>query len=179
MTTLYLGVREMPYAAVFEPPQQQYEWAKRALVREHSLAQAQKAYGSGGKTTGQVAGFLEARYKIMRVFYEHEKARVIIPAIMTSVKGAVINVMNGQPGTIDIAAEGMNLIGEAFKDSLTEQKYDAWIGGGKVPTKASLPTKTRKGGISHRFKTGVNPKGARPSFVDTGLFRSSFIAWMD
>jgi hypothetical protein len=75
-------------------------------------------------------------------------------------------------------AEAMSHIGEAFKDSISLKKYDEWIGGNKVPTKASLPTAKRPGGISHRFKSG-HTKGARPSFRNTGLYQSSFAAWMD
>jgi len=40
-----------------------------------------------------------------------------------------------------------------------------------VPTKAALR------GVNHRLKHPYRRRGARPSFVDTSLYMSSFKAW--
>jgi hypothetical protein len=163
MATLNLGVREMPYAAVF---------SRAARVpKGRTVSRAQMAYGAGGKTTGEVAKILEARYGVMRAFFDMEKEKTVIPAISQSVKGALISLMNNQPGKIDIFASGMERIQAGFKESLSMRRYDGLLKG--VPTAASLR------GVSHRFKQPYARRGSRPSFIDTGLYQSSFVAWMD
>jgi hypothetical protein len=64
-------------------------------------------------------------------------------------------------------------IEERFKDFLSLQEMDK-LG---VP---GVPTEAAKKGKSSRFKRRRSKGGApRPSFIDTGLYQSSFKAWVD
>jgi hypothetical protein len=158
MTTLVLGVHDIAYGAQFS-----------SGGSRRSKSRAQAAYGKG-KTTGDIAQILEARYGIMRTFYEMNKTD-IASALEKSMVGSVINIVNGQPGPIKADAQAMSDIEMAFKQSLSMRAYDGVIKG--VPTKASL------GGVSSRFKQPGARRPARPSFINTGLYQSSFTAWTE
>jgi hypothetical protein len=160
VTTLVLGVHDIAYAG-------QFHTSSGAVKRGKSKAQA--AYGKG-KTTGDIAQILEAKYHIMRTFVEMNK-NDIISAIEKSMVGSVINIVNGQPGPIAPDAQAMSDIENAFKNALSMRAFDGLIKG--VPTAASL------GGVSHRFKKPYASRPARPSFVNTGLYQSSFTAWTE
>jgi hypothetical protein len=157
---LVLGVHDMAYAAQFH---------NKAGKVKRGMSKAQAAYGKG-KSTGDIAQILEAKYHIMRTFYEMN-ARDIASAVEKSMVGSVINMVNGQPGPIKPDAQAMSDIETAFKESLSMRAYDGVIKG--VPTAASL------GGVSHRFKRPYAKRPARPSFINTGLYQSSFTAWTE
>ena len=160
MMQLVLGVHDMGYAA-------QFHTSAGAVKRGKSKAQA--AYGKG-KTTGDVAQILEAKYHIMRTFFDMN-SKDIATAIEKSMVGSVINMVNGQPGPIKPDAQAMSDIETAFKQALSMRAFDGVING--VPTQASL------GGVSHRFKRPYAKRAARPSFINTGLYQSSFAAWTE
>jgi hypothetical protein len=166
--TLNLGVHEIAYAAQFA---EHVTMSGKARKRPKVFSAAQKAYGAG-KTTGQVAEFLEDRYGIMRAFYDHRGGRIAVLGLETATRNAILNMMMGQPGAIDVTAETMQNLATEFKKSLSERRYDQWINAGRVPTKAALA------GVSHRFKFPYKKRPERPSFIDTGMYQSSFVAWM-
>lgn len=132
-----------------------------------------------GVSTGDVATMLEAKYGIMKAFYRiHEKQ--FQEAFTKGLQGAIENALAGQPirrGGPFLEACGK--IEERFKDFITLNEINA-AGIPGVPTKSSGQTSFRKGGISHRRKHPYAQKNpARPSFLDTGQFVSSFHAWVD
>lgn len=155
---LVLGVHDIPYAAQF-----------RAGSARRGKSKAQQGYGRN-RTTGDVAEILEAKYHVMKTFTEMAGSG-IARAIEKSVTGSIINVVNGQPGPIVIEAQALSDIETAFKRSLSAKAYDGIIQG--VPTQASL------GGVSHRFKRPYARRPSRPSFINTGLYQSSFAAWTE
>jgi hypothetical protein len=159
MTTLVLGVHDMSYAAQFHTS---------SGTRKRGVSKAQAAYGKG-QTTGDVAQILEAKYHIMRAFVEMNKGE-IIKAVESSMLGSVINMVNGQPGPINPAAQAMSDIETNFKQSLSQRAYDGMKG---------VPTEAANRGVSHRFKKPYGRRGSRPSFIDTGLYQSSFTAWTE
>jgi hypothetical protein len=133
-----------------------------------------------GKTTGQVAQELEARYGIVQAFYDGEGGDAILGMIGDSVVEAMVNVIHeavekipgatvvsigkphtgnaGRPTTPRISQSQLSQIEAMFRDSLSQAKYDGLIHG--VPTKAAT-------------------RASRPSFVDTGLYQRSFKAEAD
>lgn len=157
---LVLGVHDMSYAAQFHTS---------AGKAKRGMSKAQTAYGKG-MTTGDVAQILEARYGIMRAFVDMNKDD-ILNSIQSSMVGAVINIVNGQPGAISPGAQAMADIETKFKESLSNRAYDGVLKG--VPTLAS------QRGVSHRFKKPYARRAARPSFIDTGLYQSSFTVWQE
>jgi hypothetical protein len=160
MPILHLGVHNVPYAAQFteRPP----------AKRQRTFSKAQQGYGAG-KTTGDIALILESKYNIMHKFYELEK-RNIISTLSKSIHGSIKNILMGQPPGILPTAEVMEVIKTKFKENLSLQRYDGMISG--VPTAAALR------GVSHRFKKPYAKRASRPSFIDSGLYQSSFTAWM-
>lgn len=132
----------------------------------------------GGKTTADVAQILEDKYHVMETFYEDMGPDVIQKAIEQSAKNAVETLILGgsRPGSnsanISLTLEAEGEIEAAFKLWLSQQEMDYTQPG--VPTQAALK------GVSHRLKRAqakTNP--ARPSFIDTGLYQSSFRSWLD
>ena len=155
MTTLHLGVVEQPYGQ------------------------------AGAKTTGDIAEILESKYGLFTAFVDIHQP-VIEHELENSLAGA-IETMFGQrrPDFDRIRANafnsGLGKIEEMFRDAIDRQVYDGRISG--VPTQAAL------NGVRHSLKrpykrTGrrrgrVQPGTPRASFSDTGLFSSSFRAWVD
>jgi hypothetical protein len=130
--------------------------------------------GSAGKTTGDVAEILEAKYHVIEIFYTQHEAD-IVKAMENSMAGALESLLMGVPiqtgGNASAAAmEDIKILFDAF---ITNQEMDK-LGYPGVPTAASLK------GVNHRLKHPYakgNP--ARPSFRDSGLYLSAFKAWLD
>ena len=124
---------------------------------------------SGTQTTGDVAGWLETKYGVMSVFAEaHEDA--IVDAITDSMQGALESMMMGAPAQPDPFGSGMGRIEQEFRTFLDTAEIEG-MGIEGVPTRAAIE------GVSHRFKS--KRAGRRPSFIDTGLYQTSFRAWID
>lgn len=155
---LHLGIIDVPYVGRETAAQMR----RRVKKGEHPPA--------GAKTTGDVAEILEARYHIMEIFYEVHKAE-IIGALEESVSGAIENLIAGAPINMAATGEGESKIKDLFSKFLSEKEMDR-LGYPGVPTEAA------KRGVNHRFKKGKGPKN-RPSFIDTGLYETSFRAWVD
>ena len=123
-----------------------------------------------GLTTGDVAGFLEAKYGLMAAFYRvHES--MVAKAIERSLDGAMEALLMGQ--RVDPWGRGMQAIEAKFKDFIASKQAER-VGIPGTPTKAALM------GVNHRLAHPYrksNPR--RPSFRDTGLFMDSFKAWVD
>jgi hypothetical protein len=132
-------------------------------------SKAQAAYGKG-KTTGDVAQILEARYHIMKTFVDMNKDD-IVRALEKSMVGSVINIVNGQPGPISPEAQALSDIESKFKEALSMRAFDGLIKG--------VPTQAAERGVSHRFKKPYARRAARPSFINTGLYQSSFTVWTE
>ena len=119
-------------------------------------------------TTGDVAQWLEHRYGLMEV-YVRVRGRVIENAISTSVEGALEALVMGR--RVDPFARGMSAIESDFK---------RWISSGAAERDVpGAPTGAAKRGVNHRLAHPYrksNPR--RVSFRDTGLFMSSFSAWV-
>ena len=159
---LVLGVHDVAYAAQFHT---------KAGTAKKGKSKAQLAYGAG-KSTGEIALILEKRYNIMRTFVNMESTG-IIAAIEKSMVGSVINMVAGQPGAVDPSAQAMSDIATTFKDMLSKSAFDGRTSPGRTPTEAA------RRGVSHRFKRPYARRPSRPSFIDTGLYQSSFTAWTE
>ena len=130
-----------------------------------------------GTTTGDVAEILEAKYHPMELYFQsHEEE--IAGNVTDAFAGVLENVMMGAPPPSDLsaaAAEGCSKIDAGFKNFLSsrEFEYQARLAGNvlDVPTQAAL------NGVNHRKKLKKGPR--RPSLVDTGLYESSFVSWVE
>ena len=127
-------------------------------------------YASGNAiTTGEVAQILEAEYGIMRAFVRVH-GRVITEAIESSVENAITAMVSGH--RIDPWGAGLQKINQAFRVFINSGEAER-VGIPGTPTQAALK------GVNHRRKHPYrksNPR--RPSFLDTGLYSSSFRSWV-
>jgi hypothetical protein len=151
---LHLGVVDIPYAQA---------------PKRH-----QRKAGTGGtQTTGDVAGWLENRYHVMEIFAE-EKGDKIAAALEDSLAGALESAFMGAANmnNYDPTGKAMTDIEDAFKVFLSSQEIEK-LGYPGVPTQAA------QDGVNRRLKHPYQKRAARPSFIDTGLYQSSFKAWID
>lgn len=157
MTTLHLGVMDVPY--VRAPPKRR---------RAKTMA--------GEVTTGQVAEWLENKYHILEHFWQiHGKEAVA--DLELSLSGTLENLMMGSPLGSDPYAAAESSIEDRMKRFIIEGEMDA-LGYPGIPTKAA---RERASGRrrSSRFKRRRGT-GARPvSFYDSGLYQSSLKAWVE
>lgn len=150
---LHLGVIDIPYAQA--PPR------RRA-----------RKVTSGTQTTGDVAGWLENKYGVMQSFYDTKKDQVAA-AIENGLQGALENMMMGRSSfAVDPFGAATSTIEDSFKQFLATKEIEG-LGIAGVPTQAALR------GVSHRMKRPYARRAPRPSFIDTGLYQSSFKAWVD
>lgn len=160
MTTLHLGVIDIPYSAQFAPA---------PTVRKGGKPRKVGPGHNRGTTTGDVAEILEDRYHVMEIFFEVHQAD-IAKALEGSIEGALQNALMGAPAAQDPLAGAHSQIEALFKQFLSNKGLDA-LGYPGVPTAAALA------GVNHRLKLRRGP--SRPSFIDTGTFQASFKSWAD
>lgn len=152
MTTLHLGVIDIPYAG---------------SPRRHKSHRAM----AGTQTTGDVAGWLEDSYGVMQAFVDHHESDILTD-LESSLEGAVESLLMGAPVQLQPFGSGLSKIEDRFKQFLATKEIEG-LGIAGVPTGAALR------GVSHRFKHPYAKRPPRPSFIDTGLFAASFKAWID
>jgi hypothetical protein len=171
MVTMHLGVTDIPYS-----------WGQKkagGISAAKAIAAAKKHAAAGtlgpayinstGVTTGDVAEKLEASYALMQTFLRLRE-REINATVENSVLGALESALMGKrPGQGTALASATSAMEDLFKTALSQRAFDGQIHG--VPTAASLH------GASRRFKRAYMRRPSRPSFIDTGLFQSSFRVW--
>ncbi len=123
----------------------------------------------GTTTTGEVAEILESEYHVMGVFYElHRKE--ITEAVVSELQDRLDSFLEGNlRKTQNMPVGGLE---SAFRDYLAQDEWQKTTGHAIAVAQA---------GMSARFKDKRNTKkkrGARPAFVDSGLYRRSFRAWI-
>jgi hypothetical protein len=122
---------------------------------------------SGASTTGDVAEILEAKYGVMGYFFERHGDE-IAAALVDSMVGAIGNLAAGAPPVNNPFGDAESEIEQSFRKFLDDEEMNGQPG---VPTRAALR------GVNRRLKRGRG--SPRPSFIDTGLYESSFTAWVD
>lgn len=124
-------------------------------------------YGDTSATTGEVAEILEDRYQLFSHFWDAHKD-TIAPEVGEMLAYSIINhIKHGAPLTSG------ELLGETMRtfNIFLEREEMAGLAVDGVPTLAALD------GRNSRLKLKYGER--RPSFIDGGLFKSSFVAWID
>lgn len=124
-------------------------------------------YGDTSATTHEVAEALEDKYKLFTHFWEEHK-ETILPEVGETLAYSIINhIQHGAPLTSG------ELLGETMQsfNIFLEREEMAGLAVDGVPTQAALD------GKNSRLKQKYG--APRPSFIDGGLFKSSFVAWID
>lgn len=160
---LHLGVIDLPYS---------YHQKRQERANKRRKKKGLPPVNNKLPTTGDVAGWLEDKYHIMELFHE-ENRDFINGALEQSLQGTLEDILMGAPiQNHSPFAEGTSEIEKRFKQFLSGREVER-LG---IP---GVPTQAAKDGVSHRFKKKANKKGPRPSFIDTGLYQSSFKAWVE
>ncbi|TKI02743.1 hypothetical protein FCN80_24145 [Martelella alba] len=118
-------------------------------------------------TTGDVATILEDKYKIMELFFGMHQQE-IADALADSAAGALENLLAGAPPNANPFGTAEGKIHDLFVKFLDNEELAGRDG---IPTEAALK------GVNHRLKISRGER--RPSFIDTGLYQSSMLAWME
>lgn len=134
------------------------------------VAEQGYSYGSQPRTTGDVAEILEAKYGVIGHFVADNRA-LFTDQLAEHFNKAVGEIVSGRPAPADPMRGAMDRVERTFRSYIRARSLDGRVAG--VPTKASLR------GVSHRLKQPYKARGARPSFIDTGLYIKSFRAWIE
>lgn len=130
------------------------------------------ANGSGSSTTGDVAEILEKNYHVMETFYELKKEQ-IASVLADSVADAIADLIAGHQ--TEPTFTGTQKIETMFRTFLDANEMAALASKYGMTLSAAAVA-----GVNHRKKMPYSSKNkARPAFVDTGLYRTSFRAWME
>jgi hypothetical protein len=155
---LHLGVIQLPYV---QAPSANQKKVKASTV-----------------TTGDVAGWLEDNYSIMQTFMAQHGAEVA-DAFAESMKGAIENLVMGAPVANSPFGEAESETEHLFKRFITTGEMDR-LGIPGVPTQAAKDRASGKKRSSRMKKRRGRGQNAQPvSFYDTGLYESSFKAWVE
>lgn len=170
-TVLTFGVIDVPYSV--RVPEQ----ARRVRVRtvrgdgKDKAPRSSSAAPSGGETTGDVAEILEAQYSVMEYFFTVHETQIM--EALEDGMGLTMEALSlGHPVPEDPFAEAMGKIEQMFREYLDRSEVLGLLGSGPG-------TAAGRAGVNHRLKHPYakgNP--SRPPFINTGLFQSSFKAWV-
>lgn len=158
---LHLGVLDMPYA---DAP------------KKHQ----RKSGGTPNETTGDVAEILEAKYGVMEQFYKaHEQD--IATSLESSIAGALENLLASKGSSLTKQILAGTSTGLAQAESEIKDKFSNFLSNKEVETLgiAGVPTQAALDGVNHRLKHPYKKRPARASFIDTGLYETSFRAWVE
>ncbi len=135
-----------------------------------------------GVSTGDVAEFLEAKYDVMQHFADLHLDEIGV-SLEASVCESIKALLQGAPVTSNPYNQMTEDVRQMFNTYLDNEEIDE-IGVAGVPTQAALngvrtalkKKKEIKNIKTYRSKT----RGTRrPSFIDTGLYRNTFRAWVE
>jgi hypothetical protein len=138
--------------------------------------------GDGTKTTGDVAGYLEDEYHIMRTFlesYEEQIGEFLADAMV----GEIESIAQGKPVTIfgkDVSTHlGDRVISGSSVNGKIEEAFRNFLDAREWKQTSGQAVDAADQGVSHRKKQPSKARNARPEFVDTGLYQASFRAWIE
>ena len=124
---------------------------------------------NGATTTGDVAGYLEDRYHVMRTFLEVKEGE-IHNIITDQVAGAIESIAQGKR----VPKLDLQPAGEKIQDM-----FRGWLDSGEMnreilPQSQQVSSDTLK--TSSRKKV-IKTEKQRQAFIDTGLYQASFRVW--
>ena len=122
-------------------------------------------YAEDGQDTGDVATILEEKYGIMQGFAD-KNIDQITEMIEDGVAGAIESVMAGAPENFDVFGSAMSNIEDRFHDYIDNEEH-----GIRTKSKESPKAGARKKRQYRRVES-------KTTFVDSGLYRLNFKAWV-
>lgn len=138
--------------------------------------------GQGGTTTGDVAGYLEDEYHIMRTFleiYEDQIGEFLADAMV----GEIESMAQGRPLAVfgkDLNTSlGNAVIAGASVNGKIERAFNNYLDLREWKQVSGQTVDAAEQGVSSRKKQPLKKRPARAEFVDTGLYAASFRAWTE
>lgn len=125
-------------------------------------------YGDNpGATTSEVAQALEDNYQIFTHFWEEHKSGIVNEVGEALAYSIINHIQHGAP------LASSDQLGDTMRNFhlFLEREEMAGLSVDGVPTQAAIQ------GKNSRLKKEYGAR--RPSFIDGGLFKTSFIAWID
>lgn len=136
----------------------------------------------GATTTGEVALILEKKYHVMETFFEIKKAK-IGKILADGMAAQLATLMAGGPASKSVAPGAMQKIETSFRQFLDAGEMSQAVASLSMSERDYFMTSVgtfdgaASRGVSHRKKKPNSRKNkARPAFIDTGLYQSSFRA---
>lgn len=124
---------------------------------------------NGSTTTGDVAGYLEDRYHVMRIFLELNEG-FIHERIVNNVAGAIESIAQGNRVPKLDLRPAMDEIQERFRDALDSGELHQVLPKSQQVSDETLKTSARK--------KAIKQDESRQAFIDSGLYQASFRAWV-
>lgn len=130
-------------------------------------------------TTYEVAKKLEARYHVMGVFVDKDYD-VIQQIVVDSFLDEIDNMKMGKPKPT-IMDRTFGRIEERFRDFLDMDEWQQITGETIMAARLGLTSRKKGGDLlpMDGFMPSAEMNGPRPAFIDTGLYQSSFRAWLN
>ncbi len=144
------------------------------------------ARGGGAETTGEVARILEDRYQVMETFYETRQDKIsgwLAKDATNALRLMLAGKDMGKPR--DAFYGATQKIESEFRAFLTRNEMGrlSFLSGAEAEyfrARGRAFGGAAAAGVSHRKKHPYAAQNkSRPVFVDTGLYRSSFRAWVE
>jgi hypothetical protein len=130
-----------------------------------SLGVVELPYAEGGKSTGDVAEILEKKYGILQGFADRNIEQ-IADFLADGVIGAIESRFAGAPESFDVFAGAMANIEDRFHEYIDREEH-------------GIHTKSKDQPLSGaRKKRQYRRVSAKTTFVDSGLYRNNFKAWV-
>lgn len=123
-------------------------------------------YAEGRQDTGEVAEILEAKFHVMQIFVD-QNLELITNDIADGVLGAMESALMGAPPGHDMFGSAMANIEDRFHGYIDREEHG-------IKTKAKDAPKA-----GARKKRQYRQVTSKTTFVDSGLYRNNFKAWID
>ena len=149
---------------------EKYPYTMKSSRTRKILGKGAKIYPSygAGKDTAEVAQELEEEYKVVEIFWDIYGDT--ISENLTDAYGDAIQAV------VDLSEFPKKVVSDEFTQSIQED-----FRGYLDHEEHGIKTMAAARGVSHLLPhpySKNNPK-PRPSFIDTGLYRSAFRAWVE
>ena len=122
-------------------------------------------YADSDQETGDVAEILESKFHVMQIFADQNSDK-IAEFIEDGVAGALENILAGAPSSLDVFGSSMSNIEDRFNEFIDNEEHG-------IQTKAKSAPKA-----GARKKRQYRQVTHKTTFVDSGLYRNNFRAWV-
>ena len=123
---------------------------------------------SQGETTGDVAGYIENKFHVMRIFVEENMDDIALE-VGKRLAGEIESLVQGRP-PIESPVVEFPKVEMMFRDFLDSNEIQTIFTHRIVAADKGYSTRKKKKGEA---------RPPRPAFIDTGLYQTSFRSWMD